>query len=189
MNKDNRKRDAMINEILLDFDFERVHAIMVLMGVKWYGLKGDGERRTPSVDEIISVSREILTEAYDRHKADSEYNGCGKYQMFAEAFNDGQLELTYRPFCASSFENSYNEDGIIIDEPDPKADIKAKRIEDCDVSVRARNICIANDIYTLGDICKLHKTDWLKFRNSGKKTLIELDDLLHDNGLDWAEWR
>jgi transcriptional regulator with XRE-family HTH domain len=74
-------------------------------------------------------------------------------------------------------------------EPDPKADIKAKRIEDCDVSVRARNICIANDIYTLGDLCQLHKTDWLKFRNSGKKTLFELDDLLHDNGLDWAEWR
>ena len=33
------------------------------------------------------------------------------YQMFAEAFNDGQLELTFRPFSASSFESSYNEDG------------------------------------------------------------------------------
>lgn len=74
-------------------------------------------------------------------------------------------------------------------EPDPKADIKAKRIGDCNVSARAMNICIANDIYTLGDLCKLHKTDWLKFRNSGKKTLIELDDLLHKNGLDWAEWQ
>jgi len=187
MNENNRKRDAMVNEILLDFDFERVQAIMVLMGVKWYGLKGKGERHTPSVDEIIAVSREILTEAYDKHKADSEYNGCGKYQMFAEAFNDGQLELTYRPFSASSFESSYNEDGIIITEPDPKADIKAKRIEDCNLSVRTRNICKAGGIDTLGDLCQLHKTDWLKFRNSGKKSLFELDDLLHDHGLDWAE--
>jgi transcriptional regulator with XRE-family HTH domain len=73
------------------------------------------------------------------------------------------------------------------DEPDPKADIKAKRIVDCDLSVRTMNICIANDINTIGDLCKLRRTDWLKFRNSGKKTLIELDDLLHDNGLDWAE--
>lgn len=40
MNEDNRKRDAMVNDILCDFDFERVQAIMVLMGVKWYGLKG-----------------------------------------------------------------------------------------------------------------------------------------------------
>ena len=29
----------------------------------------------------------------------------------------------------------------------------------------------------------------IKFRNGGKKSLIELDDLLHDNGLDWAEWQ
>ena len=72
-------------------------------------------------------------------------------------------------------------------EPDPKADIKAKRIVDCGLSVRTMNICIANDINTVGDLCKLRRTDWLKFRNSGKKTLIELDDLLHDNGLDWAE--
>ena len=73
------------------------------------------------------------------------------------------------------------------DEPDPQADIKAKRIEDCVVSVRATRICKRNGIDTLGDLCKLHKTDWLKFRNGGKKSLIELDDLLHDHGLDWAE--
>jgi len=72
-------------------------------------------------------------------------------------------------------------------EPDSKADIKAKRIEDCVVSVRATRICKRNGIDTLGDLCKLHKTDWLKFRNGGKKSLIELDDLLHDHGLDWAE--
>lgn len=111
MNEDNRKRDAMVNDILCDFDFEKVQAIMVLMGVKWYGLKGGNERHTPSVDEIIAVSREILTEAYDKHKEDPEYNSCGKYHMFAEAFNDGMLELTYRPFSASGFEDSYNEDG------------------------------------------------------------------------------
>ena len=73
------------------------------------------------------------------------------------------------------------------DEPDPKADIKAKRIVDCDLSVRTMNICIANDINTIGDLCKLRRTDWLKFRNSGKKTLIELNYFLNYNGLDWAE--
>ena len=76
-------------------------------------------------------------------------------------------------------------------ENEPQADNEtlAKRIEDCNLSVRTTNICKANGIDTLGDLCKLHKTDWLKFRNGGKKSLIELDDLLHDNGLDWAEWR
>lgn len=69
---------------------------------------------------------------------------------------------------------------------DPKADIKAKRIEDCNLSVRTRSICKANDIDTLGDLCKLHEADLLTFRNGDRKTLIELDDLLHDHGLDWV---
>lgn len=66
-------------------------------------------------------------------------------------------------------------------------DIKAKRIEECNLSVRARSICKANGIDTLGDLCKLHKTEWLTFRNVSRKTLIELDDLLHDHGLDWSK--
>ena len=75
------------------------------------------------------------------------------------------------------------------DKPQADNEILAKRIEDCNLSVRTTNICMATGIDTLGDLCKLHKTDWLNFRNAGKKSLIELDDLLHDNGLDWAEWR
>jgi len=77
--------------------------------------------------------------------------------------------------------------GVIATEPDPKANIKAKRIADCELSVRTIKICVANDIDTLGDLCKLHRTDWLRFRDGGKKSLFELDDLLHDHGLDWAK--
>lgn len=66
----------------------------------------------------------------------------------------------------------------------PALDIK---IEDCNLSVRTRNICKTNGIETLGDLTKIHKTDWLKFRNGGKKSLLEIDNLLHDNFLDWAE--
>ena len=43
-------------------------------------------------------------------------------------------------------------------------------------------------IETLGDLTKLHKTDWLKMRNSGKKSLGELDDLLTAHGLEWAKY-
>ena len=94
------------------------------------------------------------------------------------------IEILFdRPQQAKAVIEDVNTQG----EPDSKADIKAKCIVDCGLSVRTMNICIANDINTVGDLCKLRRTDWLKFRNSGKKTLIELDDLLHDNGLDWAE--
>lgn len=72
-----------------------------------------------------------------------------------------------------------------ISSHNPALDIK---IEVCNLSVRTRNICKTNGIETLGDLCKLHKTDWLKFRNGGKKSLLEIDNLLHDHNLDWVEW-
>ena len=75
------------------------------------------------------------------------------------------------------------------DEPQADNETLAKRIEDCNLSVRTTNLCKANGIDTLGDLCKLHQTDWLNFRNGGRKSLKELDNLLHNNGLDWAELR
>ena len=73
------------------------------------------------------------------------------------------------------------------DEQQADNETLAKRIEDCNLSVRTTNICKSNGIDTLGDLCKLHKTEWLTFRNVSRKTLIELDDLLHDHGLDWSK--
>ena len=63
-------------------------------------------------------------------------------------------------------------------------------IEECreDLSIRAYYICKNNGIETLGDLVKLHKTDWLKFRNSGKRSLECIDDLLTKHGLSWAKW-
>lgn len=46
------------------------------------------------------------------------------------------------------------------------------------LSVRTLNCCKSSDIETLGDICRHCKTDFLKMRNFGRKSLSELDDLL-----------
>ena len=64
-----------------------------------------------------------------------------------------------------------------------------RKLTDYPLSVRTLNCLKVNGIETMRDLVRLHKTDWLKFRNGGKKSLAELNDLLHDNGLDWAEWR
>jgi len=61
----------------------------------------------------------------------------------------------------------------------------AIKLEDCYLSVRSLNICKANGIVTLGDLTKICKVDFLKFRNSGKVSLGELSDLLESFGLDW----
>ena len=57
------------------------------------------------------------------------------------------------------------------------------KLVDMDLSVRALNCLKAADVETLGDLVQFNKTDLLKFRNFGKKSLTELAELLERNGL------
>ena len=61
--------------------------------------------------------------------------------------------------------------------------ILKKKLSDMDLSVRALNCLKAADIESLGDLVSYKKTDLLKFRNFGKKSLTELEDLIENNGL------
>ena len=61
--------------------------------------------------------------------------------------------------------------------------ILKKKLSDMDLSVRALNCLKAADIDSLGDLVSYKKTDLLKFRNFGKKSLTELEDLIELNSL------
>jgi DNA-directed RNA polymerase subunit alpha len=52
------------------------------------------------------------------------------------------------------------------------------KLSEMDLSVRALNCLKAADVETLGELVKFNKNDLLKFRNFGKKSLTELDELL-----------
>ena len=52
------------------------------------------------------------------------------------------------------------------------------KLVDLDLSVRALNCLKAAEVETLGELVKFNKNDLLKFRNFGKKSLTELDELL-----------
>ena len=54
------------------------------------------------------------------------------------------------------------------------------KLVDMDLSVRALNCLKSAEVETLGDLVRYNKTDLLKFRNFGKKSLTELDDLLSE---------
>ncbi len=60
------------------------------------------------------------------------------------------------------------------------------RLVDMDLSVRALNCLKAANVDTLGDLVQFNKTDLLKFRNFGKKSLTELDDLLEGLNLSFG---
>lgn len=70
--------------------------------------------------------------------------------------------------------------------------LKSKLV-DMDLSVRALNCLKAADVETLGELVVFNKTDLLKFRNFGKKSLTELDDLLEglnlSFGMDIAKYK
>lgn len=57
------------------------------------------------------------------------------------------------------------------------------KLSDMDLSVRALNCLKAADIDTLGDLVSYNKNDLLKFRNFGKKSLTELEDLVENKNL------
>ncbi len=54
---------------------------------------------------------------------------------------------------------------------------------DLDLSVRAFNCLKAADVKSLGDLAKLEISDMMKFRNFGKKSLAELEQLIQEKGL------
>ena len=58
-----------------------------------------------------------------------------------------------------------------------------QRLVDMDLSVRALNCLKAADVETLGELVQFNKNDLLKFRNFGKKSLTELDELLENLNL------
>lgn len=60
------------------------------------------------------------------------------------------------------------------------------KLVDMDLSVRALNCLKAADVDTLGDLVVFNKNDLLKFRNFGKKSLTELEDLLQSMNLNFG---
>lgn len=63
--------------------------------------------------------------------------------------------------------------------------LKTKLI-DMDLSVRALNCLKAADVETLGDLVSFNKNDLLKFRNFGKKSLTELEELVQSKSLSFG---
>ena len=59
-------------------------------------------------------------------------------------------------------------------------------LNDLDLSVRAYNCLKAADVRSLGDLVRLEISDMMKFRNFGKKSLAELEQLVAEKGLEFG---
>ena len=63
--------------------------------------------------------------------------------------------------------------------------LKSKSV-DMNLSVRALNCLKSAEVETLGELVQFNKNDLLKFRNFGKKSLTELDELLESLNLSFG---
>ena len=91
----------------------------------------------------------------------------------------GTYKMDPKPIPITEEEQADNHEQL---SPEMKA-LLSQKVEELDLSVRTCNLLKANGIDTILDLCRLKKTDWLKFRNGGKKSLTELEDFLTAHNL------
>lgn len=98
-------------------------------------------------------------------------------QHFA-LFSDDKISLDVQEQPTET--EDFDEDSMLIRQ------ILKSKLVDMDLSVRALNCLKSAELETLGDLVAIHKADLLKFRNFGKKSLAELEDLVKSKGLEFG---
>lgn len=101
----------------------------------------------------------------------------------------GAAHILIQHFMLFSDQNMILETGA-LDEPEQVDEemlhmrkLLKTSLNDLDLSVRAYNCLKAAEVRTLGDLVKLEISDMMKFRNFGKKSLAELEQLVADKNL------
>jgi DNA-directed RNA polymerase subunit alpha len=86
-----------------------------------------------------------------------------------------------------TFEEELKKESNVSDEKDAQMrQLLKTKLVDLDLSVRALNCLKSADVETLGELVSFNKNDLLKFRNFGKKSLAELEELLQSKGLQFG---
>ena len=92
-------------------------------------------------------------------------------------FSDERISLEDEE---SAETESYDEEGLHMRQ------LLKTKLHDMDLSVRALNCLKAAEVDTLGDLVTYSKSDLMKFRNFGKKSLTELEELVDSKNLSFG---
>ena len=89
----NKSKEELINEVLDNFDFERVHKVMTFLNWKWISLS-EGTNEVPSLAKLVRTAQQYLEMAYDglekiEHNEHSYMVGCGGFEVWAKRFPAG----------------------------------------------------------------------------------------------------
>ncbi|MDR0538300.1 MAG: DNA-directed RNA polymerase subunit alpha [Tannerellaceae bacterium] len=161
-------------------------------------LIGDEELNTIAIDSIFTPIRNVkyvvenfrVEQKTDYEKLIMEIRTDGSIHP-KEALKEAAKILIHHFMLFSDDKIAFEiVDNEIDDEFDEEIlhmrQLLKSKLSEMDLSVRALNCLKAADVETLGDLVKFHKNDLLKFRNFGKKSLTELDELLDSLNLSFG---
>ncbi|MDR0768905.1 MAG: DNA-directed RNA polymerase subunit alpha [Dysgonamonadaceae bacterium] len=171
--EENRKETDAVNQIAIDSIFTPIR------NVKYTIENFRVEQKTDYEKLILEISTDGSI-----HPKEALKEAARILILHFALFSDDKIHLET---THSELEEDFDDDALHT-----RQLLKTKLVE-MNLSVRALNCLKAADVETLGELVKYQRADLLKFRNFGKKSLMELDELLKtlhlDFGMDIARYR
>mgnify|MGYP002633956207 FL=1 len=166
LSDDNKKATSALGTIFIDSIFTPIKNVKYTIENFRVEQKTDYEKLVFDIESDGSINpKEALTEA-------------AKILIHHfMLFSDERITLEADEIAETE---SYDEESLHMRQ------LLKTRLVDMDLSVRALNCLKAAEVDTLGDLVSFNKNDLMKFRNFGKKSLTELDELVNIKGLQFG---
>ncbi|MGX7668056.1 DNA-directed RNA polymerase subunit alpha [Flavobacterium pedocola] len=161
--EENKKQNAPIGTIFTDSIYTPVKNVK-------YAIENFRVEQKTDYEKLVF---EIITDG-SIHPKDALTEAAKTLIHHFMLFSDERITLEADEIAQTE---SYDEESLHM-----RQLLKTKLV-DMDLSVRALNCLKAAEVETLGDLVSFNKNDLMKFRNFGKKSLTELDELVAVKGL------
>jgi len=164
--EENKKADAPLGTIFIDSIFTPIKNVKYAVEDYRVEQKTDYEKLTFEIQTDGSIDpQDALTEA------------ARTLIHHFMLFSDERITLEADEIAQTE---TYDEESLHMRQ------LLKTRLVDLDLSVRALNCLKAADVETLGDLVVYNRSDLMKFRNFGKKSLSELEEVVGSKGLDFG---
>ena len=161
--EENKKSNAPIGTIFIDSIYTPVKNVK-------YSIENFRVEQKTDYEKLVF---EIITDG-SIHPKDALTEAAKTLIHHFMLFSDERITLEADEIAQTE---SYDEESLHM-----RQLLKTKLV-DMDLSVRALNCLKAAEVDTLGDLVSFNKNDLMKFRNFGKKSLTELDELVANKNL------
>lgn len=91
----NEKRDKCIEEVLANFDFEKVHKGMIAVKWTWRTEDGSGNLAIPTRDALVVTARDLLEKAWRSDGAVRTGGFCARYEEAVDGYATLGLEFLF----------------------------------------------------------------------------------------------